>query len=60
MGRPRLTLRDYRARHAQVFDGLRCGRTLVEIARDVGLSPTRISEIVKRGGVERLVVLRGL
>jgi hypothetical protein len=57
IGRPRLSLEAYRKLHADLLQDLfRCGNN-AEAARRFGISSSRVSQIVKRAGMRRVVVL---
>jgi hypothetical protein len=57
IGRPRLSVAEYRKKHADLLQDLFwCGNN-ADVARRFGISSARVSQIVKRAGMRRVVVL---
>lgn len=57
--RQRFSVAEYRERHRKVFDALLRGLSNVAVARECGISPRRVSQIMERGGIRRTVTLHG-
>jgi hypothetical protein len=58
--RPRLTLEEYRRKHADVlrtfsFSGGNASAT----TRKTGISPSRVAQITRRAGIRRVVLIEG-
>ena len=56
-GRPRLSLEAYRKKHTDLLQDLFWCGSNAEVARRFGISSARVSQIVKRAGMRRVVVL---
>jgi hypothetical protein len=52
-GPKRLSITAYREKRHKIFDLVRRGLNNVAVARECGLSPRRIGQIMERGGVKR-------
>jgi hypothetical protein len=52
-GTKELSITAYREKRRKIFDLLRRGLSAAAVARECGLSRTRVVQVMKRGGVRR-------